>query len=168
MFKRVALLAIAFAVLAEPASAQSRWRFQRLTEPMTDQVRGVASIKAARYTLVVKCDFDGEVYVDLFDEAAALYGLSSRPRKHEAIMQRFGNGDPISQDWRGGSGAYLLLGDVAVTSFVRSLMSSDRLALRIPETFGRPTDVTFPLAGSSAAISSVYRACGKIVPGTNG
>lgn len=161
---KIAVLTIVFALLAEPASAQSRWRFERLTEPMTDQVRGVASIKSGRYTLVVKCDFDGEVYVDLFSEAAAVYGLGSRRTEPQAIMQRFGTNDPVTQDWRGGGGAFLLFGDVAVTAFSRSLMSSDRLALRIPETFGRPTDVSFSLTGSSAAISNVYRACNKRIP----
>lgn len=161
---KIAVLAIAFTLLAEPASAQSHWSFRRLTEPMTDQVRGLATTKSDRYTLVVKCDFDGDVYVDLFSDAAALYGIGSRRLEPRAIMHRFGSNDPVTQDWRGGLGSFLLLGDVSVTAFVRSLMSSDRLALRIPETYGDPTDVSFALRGSSAAISNVYRACNKRVP----
>lgn len=153
--------------LAGAAHAQARWTFERMTDPMNDQVRGIATVRSGDYTLIVKCDYGMGVYATMHARQAALernYLGETRFRGSTSIMLRFGSGQPTTVEWEGTDGYYGNFDYEDVAMFARDLMSADRLAIRIPERRGRYADVTFPLTGSRAAITNVYRACGKPVP----
>lgn len=168
MTKHFAILVAAALVLAAPnVEAQSSdWTFKRLVDPMTDKVRGIAMVEASDYTLVVKCDYsDQSVYIDLYGRVSIILGRGNSALTPKQLMIRFDSQQPQDSTWMaGGSDNYLLTRAEQVEAFSRSLMTSSRLVVRLPERYGRQTDLVFPLRGSTAAVANVYRACGRPLP----
>lgn len=168
---KTALIGLSFgSLIAVDASAQDAWQFRRAADPMTDEVRGIASVKSGEYTLVLKCDFGTPgVYADLYSARARQAGRSLRgdapmtPRGTTSIMERVDSGRPDTRDWLGEWGEYLL-GDQGTADLAKKIMTGGRLAVRIERGASGHTDVTFSLAGSASAIRSVYRACRVPVP----
>ena len=170
MFMRTTLALLSGAILiAGDAHAQSGgWSFERLVDPITDEVRGIAVVTSGEYSLVLKCDYGGEgVYADLYRrrarQASQLYGATTRrPTTTTSIIERVDQEEPRSNTWIGDSGEYLQ-GSNETRSFAAKLLTGRRLALRIPN-YSRSDDVIFSLVGSSNAITSVYRACRQPIP----
>lgn len=152
------------------ASAQETWRFRRSVDPITDEVRGFATVSSGEHTLVLKCDLGSQgVYADLFSRRArqaSMYQHGDTPpvrRGRTSILERIDTGQPMSRSWIGEFGEYVL-GAEETAGFARQLMDGGRLVLRIESRSGGDTDVIFTLVGSSNAIRSVYRTCGVPVP----
>lgn len=187
---RMAVVAIGLctAVTIAPSGSDAqvgRWDVRVMTDPITDQGRGIASIESdvesrlsirdlgeainhtagadlhgsRRFMLMVKCDFDrNRMYVSL----SFPRGIN---RSSSEITYRFDQAEPETIRWAGGRSTVNLFDDHLVEAFVIRARRANRIAFRItPVGAGQAESTTFSGVGSSAAITRAYRACGQAVP----
>lgn len=143
------------------SNTSTAWSFRIMTDPISDKVRGIASVQSERYSLVVKCDFQARgVYVSLNREPLGFAWHRG------AITHRFDQLVPITSEWSRVGDSLNIFDTENVSAFVAGARNSNRIVLRIPENFGtdRYSDVIFSGRGASVSISQVYRACDERLP----
>jgi hypothetical protein len=185
LVREISAVVVALAVCVFPALAASKgWAVRELTDPVTDERRGIASVESdgetdpedlpidilrtaapdlnslRRYRVVVKCDFGTKgVYVSLLVPGGGTLSLSR-------TIYRFDRDEPVVVEWQRGRGSLNLFDTAAVSAFTQRAMRAQTMALRLePKSQGQSASTaTFNGSGSAAAIARVYRACGEAVP----
>ena len=162
----ISALTLSTVVAQENERTFGAWKLRVITDAMTDQARGIATIDGEGGTLVVKCDTgrSREMYVSFVSDSY----LGALRNSGRDVMVRFGSAGPVNQSWYHDGSTASLLDKARAQSFIGSLLGSDRLAMRLTTYDYDSVNVSFAdLSGGREAISGAYVACGQAFPFTN-
>ena len=137
-----------------PVAIGGNWTESVLTDPITDEQRGILRAESGDGTLVLKCDRQGSgsVYVHLlaksylggdFDEREMTYRFDTRP--------------PVTNGWR-----YKDHGAIRMKpmQFILSLRTASKVTFRAERYDHLPVDIIIPVNGAAQAVQRVYELCG--------
>lgn len=159
----MSLASVAYGSSATPQDAPSppddaiqfgQWTFVELTDPLTDQRRGISYIESNGAVLSVKCDRGGRMYVAY--SANKYLGSISRDRNRE-VVYRIDDRQPVSSRWS-------YLDETAISrnadSIAAAFSSGESVFIRATTFRYENADARFSLDGARDAMARAYRACG--------
>ena len=146
-------LAALFA-LSGPMTAET------VIDPITDQVRAVATLRQGDQRLEIGCAPDRvrRIWVQLISNR--WFRSGNVFNHHITFTHRFDDARARRMMWRVDERSALLVGRNRVDPFIHQLLSSDRLIIRAPGPEARTYDIVFEIQGAREAIDNVLEACG--------
>ena len=149
----MALALVAADPPAQPASVEV------IRDPITDQVRAYATVRARRDRLVVSCDSTERAEPQIAFHADRWLARGNFFSGHRPITHRFDNRRPRRQMWDIKDRHATLTGRRRIASFLAFLVASEKLVIRTRDLERNRLDITLPLLEVRPAIEQVMSAC---------
>jgi len=130
-----------------------------IRDPITDQVRAFATVRAGRDRLVVSCDPARYRGARVSFHAAHWLARGNVFTGERPVVFRFDDLPPRRTMWDIDNRRGTLAGRARVNNFLANLVSADKLVIRTRDIERHRYDMTFRLIGVRPAIEQAFAAC---------
>jgi hypothetical protein len=152
------LVLLSFAFVAAPSS----WEVTQKTDPITDKLEVRAALHGDNADIVFMCTRGGDRPVLIYEPKAFLGASGSRYVQYDLrdFVFRFDGAPAQRESWKYLDTYAAPYNQKAAVAFVTRMIQSSRLVIRAERYDHATIDSTFDLAGTPAAFSEAFQACG--------
>lgn len=147
-----------------PAAAASLgWRFEEVTDPVTDAKRGIASMTGDQGAVAIKCDQNGPDSIYVHVVARKYLGALRNARR--SVVVRLDDGPLQNYSWYHDKADAIFTDDIAAPTLALRLAYAKKIVIRMTTYEGEYVDLLFTSNGDGTPVERAFATCGQTMPG---